>query len=272
MRHFSWKTLHFLHFLHTSQKFHFNNICVFFTNHSTEAKIQSFSTLKYWLSDITIINWFWSHFTFNLTFCTQFDVEVIRRRSAQLLHLQTRTASVWFCLSTTLHWTQLDEFYFLNSCEKLSWNCSLKSRRWKNNPQNYLCCFLLWREIKVEDGASGDAHEDAHEDAHQTYLNPNFRDQERNNYLEDIHTFYWTVLKEVIERKKSCCSRKSSEFIFRFLLWIPVGTFPKVTDTMSCTIHGGSDHCAPAGDGGKVGVSIKCVFYGTVTKHALAEE
>lgn len=143
-----------------------------------------------------------------------------------------------------------------------------KSRRWKNNPQNYLCCFLLWREIKVEDGASGDAHEDAH----QTYLNPNFREQERNNYLEDIHTFYWTVLKEVIERKKSRCSRKSSEFIFCFLLWIPVGTFPKVTDTMSCTIHGGSHHCVPAGDGEKVGVSIKCVFFGTVTKHALAEE
>lgn len=148
MRHFSWKTLHFLHFLHASQKFHFNNICVFFTNHSTEAKIQSFSTLKYWLSDITIINWFWSHFTFNLTFCTQFDVEVIRRRSAQLLHLQTRTPSVWFCLSTTLHWTQLDEFYFLNSCEKLSWNCSLKKLAMEKQPTKLSLLFssVAWNQ------------------------------------------------------------------------------------------------------------------------------
>lgn len=51
MRHFSWKTLHFLHFLHASQKFHFNNICVFFhksQHRSKNTKFQHFKILTEW--------------------------------------------------------------------------------------------------------------------------------------------------------------------------------------------------------------------------------
>lgn len=51
MRHFSWKTLHFLHFLHASQKFHFNNICGFFhksQHRSKNTKFQHFKILTEW--------------------------------------------------------------------------------------------------------------------------------------------------------------------------------------------------------------------------------
>lgn len=66
----------------------------------------------------------------------------------------------------------------------------------------------------MEDGASGDAHGDVHEDAHQTYLKPNFRDQERNNYLEDIPTFYWTVQKEVIEGRSPAVRERAADSSF----------------------------------------------------------
>lgn len=103
----------------------------------------------------------------------------------------------------------------------------------KNKPQ-YFCCFLLCREIEAEDNSRS-----------LTGMKTNF-------IRVWARLSSWTFM-ECVQRKSW---RSSSTLCSEFS-----AAFSKVTDTLSCTIHGGADHCVLGGDRGKVG-SVENGWFG----------